>query len=267
VREALELQGPRNVRAHTAVGAYALGLLDPDGTWAFEDHLVGCRHCADELESLVRVVAALGRVESPASVRQAAAEPADPVGDTRADAGPPAPRPPHRRPSVVQLLLSGVVMVGVLLTTGSLARTGAAGPDRPPQFAPAVGQERQLSATDPVTRVHAEVGLTVSPGGTRVALTVANIDGPMDCRLVAEGTRGQSQVLSSWHVPSGGFGTAARPDPLRMSASTTLATASIRRFVVQSVDRAGTASALVVADVGSLTGAQARASVSGSPRS
>ncbi len=151
LREALELQGQRNLRAHTAVGAYALGLLDQAETWAFEDHLVECRHCAAELDSLARVVSALAQVESPAAVRTDVAEPADPRDEADGPAPAPTSRSLRRRPSVAQLLLTGVVLVGVLLTAGAFARPGSAGPGRPQQLTPAVGQGAPAAQTRSIT--------------------------------------------------------------------------------------------------------------------
>jgi anti-sigma factor RsiW len=37
---------------HTDVGAYALGLLEPEDRRAFEEHLAGCPACAAELAEL-----------------------------------------------------------------------------------------------------------------------------------------------------------------------------------------------------------------------
>src|ERR1044072_2471651 len=40
---------------HAAVGAYALGVLDPADAARFEEHLIGCDRCAAELDGLMGI--------------------------------------------------------------------------------------------------------------------------------------------------------------------------------------------------------------------
>src|SRR4051812_42269489 len=50
------------MNAHVDVAAYALGAMDDREAGQFEDHLVQCATCADELESMVSVVALMSDV-------------------------------------------------------------------------------------------------------------------------------------------------------------------------------------------------------------
>ena len=73
--------GPRI--EHTDIGAYALGLLEPDERRRVEALLAQCPRCRAELPELSRVVAAIRTV--PPEVAESVLEP--PTDD-----GPPAPK-------------------------------------------------------------------------------------------------------------------------------------------------------------------------------
>src|SRR5262245_4760110 len=49
--------------AHWDVAAYALGVLDPQESERFEEHLAGCWACAGELETMLPVVNLLSEVD------------------------------------------------------------------------------------------------------------------------------------------------------------------------------------------------------------
>jgi RNA polymerase sigma-70 factor, ECF subfamily len=239
LRRMLEPQLPATARAHAAVGAYALGLLDPDEMSAFEDHLVGCRGCTDELDSLVPVVARLAAVGPPAVADR------EPVAGPGQDDGA-SSRHSRRRPSLPQLLLTGTAMVSLLAIGGGFPK-GAATPDRQGPAGRPPGPGQQVSVTDPTTRVHAEFELDEQPGGTQVDFSVANLGGPADCRLVAVGPGGRTRVVSTWHVPDARTGAGSPAAPVRLHASTQLPRAAIDRFVVQAVAADGVATSLVIA--------------------
>ncbi len=64
---------------HDAVGAYAVGALEPDQAAEFEDHLAVCEYCAEELVGLTSFLRALAplademvREAAPAEERQGA---------------------------------------------------------------------------------------------------------------------------------------------------------------------------------------------------
>ena len=63
---------------HMDVAAYALGVLDPQDTERFEEHLATCWACAAELETMVPVVELLADVdgETMTAMEQTATDPA-----------------------------------------------------------------------------------------------------------------------------------------------------------------------------------------------
>ena len=54
-----------------------------------------------------------------------------------------------------------------------------------------------------------------------------------------------TEVISTWSVPEGGYGTNTRPQGLELSASTSALPKDIKQLQVQSVDANGVASPLV----------------------
>jgi hypothetical protein len=54
-----------------------------------------------------------------------------------------------------------------------------------------------------------------------------------------------TEVLSTWSVPGGGYGTTTNPLPLELSGATSVPKDDIAKVLVQSVDTNGVASPLV----------------------
>jgi len=264
LRDALEAPQPAVPGAHADVAAYALGLVDEFAASAFAEHLTTCLGCATELGALRPAADRLATVERYAVPLGDASRPPRAIAPTAAvtpvtgivrpvpaeparDAARRERRPRRRRVSSRLLLplaaTAGLLAAGGAFTVEELRLT--------PE--PGIGRQadgslvRQLAVRDPRTLARGELVLTTTSLGTDVSLSLSGVRGPRTCRLLAVGPDGRREVLSTWQVPPSGFGTAAQPDPLRLSVSTQRRGGYLARLVVQSVDASGKATTLVSA--------------------
>ncbi|WP_433130932.1 zf-HC2 domain-containing protein [Micromonospora sp. CA-240977] len=251
---------------HMDVAAYALGVLDEQDTERFEEHLATCWACAAELETMVPVVGLLSDIdgETMMALEQTATDPAllnRTLGAVRAD---------RRRSRFRQMLATAaaVVVFGGLSGYGFVSVTGSSDPAPPlagatpstpadpatsgptaPPSGPGVGgteeEGDQVEATDPTTGVQTTMFLVKREYGTRINFSLRKLPGPRTCRLVVVRKNASTEVISSWSVPDGGYGTSIRPQGLELSASTSAPVEDIKQLQVQSVDANGVASPLV----------------------
>jgi hypothetical protein len=179
---------------HLDVGAYVLGILDPEDRERFEQHLAGCPQCIAEagqlggLEPLLAELAATGGVEPPRELPdgQVLENLITEVSVAR------------RRGRIRRLVLAACAS---LLILGGPAATFALTEVATQQVA--VAQE--FSATDPGTGVSAKVGVSGVTWGSQVKLDLSNITGPRTCDLVAVSHTGVHQTVSTWSVPLDGY--------------------------------------------------------------
>ncbi|MEV4760070.1 zf-HC2 domain-containing protein [Micromonospora sp. NPDC049559] len=259
---------------HWDVASYALGVLDERDAERFEEHLAECWVCAGELESLLPVVDLLADVDGDdlATVEKSTSD-GQLLDRMLVTVG----RERHRaRSRQLYALAAGVVALlifsGVALFAGtrladppridaqpSATASATTGPDEPfPSGEPGPGGQpgpgiggpeveggQKVTATDGGTGVRADLILDSAPFGTQISFALTKLPGPRTCRLVVLRRNGTSEVLSSWSVPAGGYGTAARPQPLLLQVSTSTPRAEIDRVQVQSVDPSGVATPLV----------------------
>jgi hypothetical protein len=249
---------------HFDVAAYALGVLDERDAARFEEHLVVCPSCPIELESMLPVVDVLADVD-PDSLVAAEQSRRDGlvlkrlIGDVKHE---------RRRANSRRLYsLAAAVVVFAMLSIGALFAGGRwfdadpVAPDRiaqrtsdpslldplPPPGGfggPELVGER-IGGSDPRTGVRLDAGLEAKDWGTQVSFAVANIKGPLTCRLVAIRRDGQAEVLSTWTVGPKGWGTTAQSRALMLQAVTALPRADIAHLQVQAVAPNGTAENLV----------------------
>ncbi|GAB3956636.1 anti-sigma factor family protein [Micromonospora vulcania] len=251
---------------HMDVAAYALGVLDEQDTERFEEHLAACWACAAELETMVPVVGLLSGIdgETMMALEQTATDPA------LLDRTLVAVRADRRRTRFRQLLATAaaVVVFGGLTGFAFVSVTDDAPPgvladptqstsvNDPPTSVPSTaptgpgigGTEEegdQVEATDPTTGVQTTMFLVTREYGTRVNFSLRKLPGPRTCRLVVVRKNSTTEVISTWSVPEGGYGTSSRPQGLELSASTSAPVGDIKQFLVQSVDGNGVASPLV----------------------
>ena len=252
---------------HFDVAAYALGVLDERDAARFEDHLIDCPACAIELESLLPVVDILSDVDADALVateqsRRDGLVLKKMIGEVKRE---------RRRANSRRLYsLAAAVVVFAMLSIGALfigTQLGGGSDPGPQQQTAQRSSSKVLDSLplaqggvgiggtklpgetfdnkDSRTGVSAAVGFEPKDWGTQVSFAVANIKGPLTCRLVAVRTDGNSEVLSTWTVGDKGWGTAAQPEALMLVAATALPRKDIAHVQVQSIDAKGTTETLV----------------------
>jgi len=253
---------------HLDVAAYALGVLDEADAERFDEHLAGCWVCAAELESLLPVVDLLSDVDVNELTEP---EPVSPSGVTLERmltlVGRERRRTRYRQVVSIAaaivltatLMLSGIWIIGdgqqtpysdgVAMPEPSpsvpvhgFPGPGIGGPDLPE------GAER-FSAIDEDSGVRADLVLEAAAWGTQVSFALSNLRGPMQCRLVVMRVSGTTEILSTWSVPTAGYGTKEQPMPLLLQAATAAPRDDIDRVQVQAVDKHGVARALVTVPV------------------
>ncbi|GGM27278.1 MULTISPECIES: anti-sigma factor family protein [Micromonospora] len=250
---------------HMDVAAYALGVLDEQDTERFEEHLATCWACAAELETMVPVVGLLSDIdgETMTAMEQTATDP------RLLDRTLVAVRAHRRRQRFRQVLTAAaaVVVFGGLTGVGIASVSDGGGqqviaepttnasvdpPPNPTVSGPGLGgpnpiEGEPFAATDPTTGVAATFYIADKKYGTQVNFVMDKLPGPRTCRLVVVRRDGKTEVISSWSVPPGGYGTNSNSEKLVLGASTFATRDDIARLQVQSVDVNGVATPLVAA--------------------
>ncbi len=75
--------------------------------------------------------------------------------------------------------------------------------------------------------------------------SLGKLPGPRTCRLVVVRDDGSTEVVSTWSVPDGGYGTNANTQLLTLSAATSTKRDDIKQFEVQEIDSRGATDTLV----------------------
>ncbi|MFD6279748.1 anti-sigma factor family protein [Streptomyces sp. NPDC060209] len=249
---AFPVEGP----GHDAAGAYALGILDDAEATAFEAHLAGCASCAAHLDEFAGMEPMLAMLaESPAAVPGARPVPHVPER--------PAPRlldglvdevarkrSQRRRRARYLIAAAAVLVIGgpvvaVTATAGedSGRRVEAADPHptSPAEDAFFNHMPEKRTATDPVTKVDATVGMEPKAWGTHTVLELKNVEGPQKCSLIAVSKTGDEEVVTSWSVPKWGYGIedsshASAQRPLYVHGGAAMARGDIDHFEVRTFD-------------------------------
>ncbi|MFF5218918.1 anti-sigma factor family protein [Micromonospora sp. NPDC000442] len=248
---------------HMDVAAYALGVLDEQDMERFEEHLATCWACAGELETMVPVVGMLSDIDEE-SITALEQTHSDPVLLDRTLV---ALRTHRRRARFRQVLATAAAVVvfggltGVVFSnlTDSSTAPPIAGPTTAPVDPPSNrpgnpsgpnvgGNEQegaQVDVTDSTTGVKATFWLISKDFGTKMDFSLSKLPGPRTCRLVVVRDDGSTEVVSTWSVPDGGYGTNANPQLLALSAATSTKLDAIKHFEVQEIDSRGATDTLV----------------------
>ena len=231
---------------HTDIGAYALGLLEADDRRRVEAHVARCPRCQAELPELAPVAAALRSVspEIAASMEPATAVDQPPpqlVDLVRRRAA--KDRRRRRRDILVAATIGIVVLAGGVAVGAAVLDDSASAPvAQPADDADVIEDEGvapapilQRSATDPTTGVTGTVTLEAATWGTQVGLRLENVEGPLECELVAV-TASDEQVVTGWAVPESGYGVGGSPEPLTVEGGVASSPDDITRLDVRTSD-------------------------------
>ncbi|QKW37259.1 zf-HC2 domain-containing protein [Actinomadura sp. NAK00032] len=223
---------------HIDVGAYALGLLEEPDRRAFEAHLASCASCHAELGTLrgvARTLDGIGPIAEPAGAPPVPPEPAV-VADLMRHRT--ARRRRHRAARALAAAAAGVVLLGGALGTGFTL-----GADREPPPAPQddgtaalLRDGHRTSAADAGTGVTGTVATQEKAWGSRIAMRLGRVRGPLECELVAVDRRGEAHTVVGWSVPAKGYGLPGSPQPaLALQGGTALRPGEISRFEVRTI--------------------------------
>ncbi|WP_286253194.1 zf-HC2 domain-containing protein [Streptomyces graminofaciens] len=212
-------QGSGDNNIHETVGAYALGLLDDAEATQFEAHLATCEWCGqqlDELAGMEPILAALADLPAaqgtPAIGESLAAKPSSRLADRLV--GEVVEHRAKRSRRNFFALAAGIAAIvagptAVFATTGGddgskTADTLAASPAKE-SFIHMKAKDK-VSSTDASTQVTATVGMESKAWGTHAVLELKNVKGPKKCSLIAVGKNGERETVTSWSVPTWGYG-------------------------------------------------------------
>ncbi|MFG2502769.1 zf-HC2 domain-containing protein [Streptomyces sp. NPDC048441] len=178
----------RPLERHRDAGAYALGVLDAADTFRFDDHLMDCPACrdlVDELDSAVRQLAAYGRL-TPRHVEPLATPGPRLLDRLLAEAG--RLRRAGRKRWLCAVAAS--VLLALAVPATEILSAEGAGPER-------------ITARDGRTGVSASLTAQGRAWGTDIGLRVRDQQGARVCELVAVGTDGSEQTVTTWKAPAG----------------------------------------------------------------
>jgi hypothetical protein len=253
---------------HVDVAAYALSILDEVDVERFEAHLTWCDACATELERLIPAADALSQVDGDAFMR---ADEVDRDGRVLREMINVVALD-RRRALVTRTVAvaAGFVLLVIVAVVGAPAQTGPGyqdpnalpgasasgsrhGPStdvEPSNAAPGIGGPdlqagEQFSATDPISGAHLDVFVTAPSWGTQLAVSLTHVVGPLECQLYAVDRVGLATVVASWRVDAAGYGTVLNPDPLLVSAATSVGRKDIARLFVRAQAPGGAPTQLV----------------------
>ncbi|ADI09677.1 hypothetical protein SBI_06557 [Streptomyces bingchenggensis BCW-1] len=240
---------------HTAVGAYALGVLDPAEAARFEEHLLGCDRCGAELDQLMGIPPLLAEFATSADGRTVldpatiTARPGPELLGRLMDDVATSRRGRRKRRlylvAAAAALIIGGPFAGAALTSGDGDGGDSGGGGGQVVASPAKAafdQGQKTGSVDPTTKVDATVSLQAKGWGTSVALKLGNVKGPKACDLVAIGKDGHEETITTWAVPSTGYGIkdgdASRwsKDPLFALGGAAMNPDEIDRFEVRTLD-------------------------------
>jgi anti-sigma factor RsiW len=231
---------------HTDIGAYALGLLEAGDRRRFEAHVAHCPRCQAELPGLSPVAAALRSVSPEIAASMEPATAVDPPPPQLVDLVRRRAAKDRRRrgrdilvaAAIGLVVLAGGVAVGAAVLDDSAGDSVA----RPADDSEVIEDEAvapapvlQRSATDPATGVTGTVTMEAAAWGTQVGLRLENVEGPLECELIAVTASGE-QVVSGWAVPDSGYGVEGSPDPLTVEGGVASSPDDITRLDVRTPD-------------------------------
>jgi hypothetical protein len=222
---------------HSDVGAYALGALDDEESAAFEEHLAECPACGAELEQFLGMSRLLSQLNLD-DITPAEAPSPNVLDGLLTQVSSERRRSRGRR--MFALAASGAVIVAA----GAIGYTSWSSSDpgdplnggHTPAVALLLSGQKITSVTDSATHVRARIATEPRAWGTHAALELANIKGPLKCKLVAVPKSGAEETMFSWRIPEAGYGVPGQPKPFTMHGATSYDLKDIKEFKVVTTD-------------------------------
>lgn len=177
----------RPLERHRDAGAYALGVLDTADTFRFDDHLMDCAACRaliSDLAPTARTLAVYDRLTPPHV--EPLATPGPGLLDRLLTEAGQLRRAGHRRRLCA--VAAGVLLALAIPATEILTADGP-GPER-------------ITARDGRTGVSATLTAQGRDWGTDIGLRIRDPEPSHVCELVAVGTDGSEQTVTTWKVPA-----------------------------------------------------------------
>ncbi|MEV6751173.1 zf-HC2 domain-containing protein [Streptomyces sp. NPDC051214] len=178
----------RPLERHRDAGAYALGVLDAADTFRFDDHLMDCPECRvllAELGPTAQQLAAYERLTPPHVEPHAVPGPG--LGERLLAEAVRLRRAGRRR---WLCAVAASVVLALAAPVAAVLRADGPGPE-------------QITARDGRTGVSATLTARGRDWGTDIGLRVRDPDGPHVCELIAVGTDGSEQTVTTWMAPAG----------------------------------------------------------------
>ena len=215
------------------LGAYALGVLDPDEITAIDQHVASCPDCRQDLAELVEMKDSLGEVP-PEAFLDGPPEDGDlllqrTLRAVRADKA----RSGRQRMSLIAagVVALATVAAGAGVLVGRGAQTTEVLPPAPSATAPStpVGV-RTVSATDTATGASINATVTPAAGWVRVHADVSGIKAGKRCQLIVRSRNGTQVVAGSWLVSPKGEVEGTKLDGSALVAATEVAAVEVVTF-------------------------------------
>lgn len=237
---------------HEAVGAYALGVLDPAEAARFEEHLAYCETCAERLEEFMGLEPMLATLaETPAAVPDPAVlhvKPGPQLLDQLMDEVAAGRRRRRRRGLYLVAAAAALVIGAPVVTTAVTTDRTTSNTALPHAHSTSPAEDAffnhvadKIQGTDPASKVSATVGMEKKAWGTHAVLELKNVKGPLKCNLVAVSKAGEEEIVTSWSVPKWGYGIPDSPNeiarhPLYVHGGAAMAPSDIDHFEVRTFD-------------------------------
>jgi anti-sigma factor RsiW len=217
------------------LGAYALGVLDPDEIRAVDEHISSCAECQQDLADLQAMKDSLGEVP-PEAFLDGPPEGGDlllqrTLREVRKD------KTRHRRQRLALVAAGVAALVTVAAGAGVLAGRGQPSkhdevlpPGPSPTAAATVPGVRTASATDPGTGARITATVTPAAGWVRVHADVGGIAAGKRCQLVVVSRSGAPVVAGSWLVSPKGEKDGTSLDGSALIAATDVAAVEVVTF-------------------------------------
>lgn len=190
---------------HESLGAYALGVLNPDETRAVDAHLAQCPSCRRELAELAEVRTELDRIPPEAFLD---GPPDDELLLQRTLRRVRAEQEgPHRRvrfPAAAAVVVIALAALGGGVLLGRQTAPVGETPSPPGSVAQPPPGSRTGEATNPVTGASMAVSVTPRAGWVRVHAVVRGIAAGQPCQLLVVSRDGNTVLAGSWLVSEKG---------------------------------------------------------------